>query len=125
MRDEKIGDINGGFAKLFKLGSILGPIVTTALLTGIGWIISKTSTIENEIGAVNLKIAVMEGNRFTSADGVRVWDAIGKVREEAAAGNGTVPKWLTDRVDRIEQNLDKLAAQTLELSKSVNAIHKQ
>lgn len=124
MTSEKIGEINGTFAKLFKLGQVLGPVVTAVLVAGIGWIINQTDGIKTEIGLLKTKIAVIESRIHLPEEDVGQWRAIADIREKIAKlPDEYPPKWFLDRVDRIENNLDRLAEQMLELSRIVKDKH--
>lgn len=118
MNERGIGSLNGKWEWLFKVCLGLGAVAIPAGMAAQGWII-------NAINDLNIKQAIMEGNRFSSADGVKVWEAVAGIREKMAGlPEEYPPKWFVNRVDRIEENLDKLTVQVLELTRIVAEEHK-
>ena len=60
----------------------------------------------------NREIAVMQGNRFTSEDGLEVWQAIADLKAELLTE--MPPRWLVDRLDRLENKVDALTEKVQE-----------
>ena len=58
----------------------------------IGWSISQVVAFER-------RLAVMEGNRFTSRDGVELWNRI---------QSNYPPKWLMERLSRGENRIQRI-----------------
>lgn len=101
-REQKtLGQLNGRWAMLFKLSTILIPIVATA----VSWNAGQLMDIKE-------RVAKIEANRFTAADGLAVWQAMSEIREQMARlPQEAPPKWFADKVDRIEINMDRMSAE--------------
>ena len=56
---------------------------------------------------VKERVAVMEGNRFTSSDGMRVLEELAKRPTRDEIQRNYPPGWLTDRLSHLEEELDK------------------
>lgn len=84
------------------MNSIFGAIM--ALLVAI-----QTWEVK-EIVDIEAKIGLMQGNKFTSADGLEVWKEISVIKSSLAQlPNQYPPKWFIDRVDKMDKKLDDLA----------------
>ena len=62
----------------------------------------------NTVSDLNTRLAKVEGSRFTSSDGLDVWKEIGRINERVAKLPKEVPpKWLLERMDKIDKRLDE------------------
>jgi hypothetical protein len=130
LNEGRIGNLNGKWAFGFKLSMILGPILVSIAIAAQGWMMTQLNRLDDRMTAVSgnvanvsERLAVIEGNRFTTADALKIWEAIAKTNEKLATVPTEIPpKWVIDRLDRTEVNLDKLADTVRDLSKHVNKI---
>ena len=121
-----LGSLNGRWEMIFKLSLVVGPMIVTTGLAAQGWVINRLSHLDEKVANVSERISVMEGNRFSSAEGLKVWEAIASIREEVAVIPKEVPpKWFADRVDRMSDRVDVLTSQTLELARIAAEMQKK
>lgn len=59
------------------------------------------------IGWLVIQVSQMRGNRFTSGDGLAIWQAL----SEKADSDDYPPDWLTDKVDEMEVRIRELERQ--------------
>jgi len=81
---KNVDGLNGRAGKAIDWAVTIARIITPLILTVMGW---AWWNHENRIDAVAQSVAVMEGNRFTMADGLEVWkrmEAITAMREDIA-----------------------------------------
>ena len=89
--------------------------------------VGLTSWALSNIQQLNVEVATIKANRFTSGDGLEVWKSIAGVKEQIASmPKETPPKWFIDRVDQMERKagesdrrIDALANQISLLSQYV------
>lgn len=99
----QIGELNGTYAKLFKLQMLLVPPLLVAMLGTIGYAAKKIMDVDGRLTAV-------ESSRFSSADGLSIWKEIAQIREKMAAlPNEWPPKWFQERVTTLEANQREMA----------------
>lgn len=55
-----------------------------------------------QLSELNTRVAVIEGNRFTTDDGKELWKALA----ERPLRGDVPPKWFVDRVDKLEARLE-------------------
>ena len=79
--------------------SIALNITLSVIATGA---ITITAFASNEVVNNRERIAAIEADRLTQADGKEVWDAISEIRRQPPQ------EWLVARIDRIEEKLDQL-----------------
>lgn len=89
---------NGSREALWKVVAILAATFASVAVAITGYSVQHLHALE-------VKMAVIEGNRFTSGDGQRFWQALYKVEREVAACEKKVPEWLLKKVDRLEQQI--------------------
>lgn len=70
------------------------------------------AAVTQTVNGHDAAIARIEATRFTSSEGLAVWQAIAAVRESIALAKDTPPKWLIDRLDRMERRQDELISLT-------------
>ena len=82
--------------------------ICVGLLLTIG--LALNTWVLTQVVEMKADLAAIKSNRFTSNDGLAVWKEISKVKETVS--DGVPPKWLLDRLDRMEESisgrLDKL-----------------
>lgn len=83
-----------------RLGNALAVLAFTMCVGLTGW-------TARGLVRVRTDVAVITENRFTSDDGLLVWQKLGEL-ETAAARPEDPPTWLVNRLDRIENRLDDL-----------------
>jgi hypothetical protein len=112
--NNQIGNLNGKWAFLFKVSMIFMPFACAAQ----GWILNRLYTMDNKIASVSERIAVIEGNRFTANDALKIWEAVAKTNEKLATVPTEIPpKWVIDRIERTERNIEKITEQIIALRK--------
>ena len=84
---------------------ILIALIPIGILSNLGYTSwAAVNSVDN-----SKRISVIEGNRFTAADGLDIWKEIGKIKEILAQMPKEVPpKWFLDRFNVLEQKVDKI-----------------
>jgi len=108
----KVGDLNGGWSVMFRIGIVLMPITITAV-TVLGIKVIRTESNQARASEIEAKVlrhgedlAEIRGNRFTSDDGLKVWQAIALIQTQIARlPTKYSPPWLVERLDRVEESL--------------------
>ena len=93
-----MGSLNGPWAVWFKLQ----PAIVTLGLALLGFGYSEIRSIHGTMSELLIRQAVMESNMPKE----------------------NPPKWIIDRLERTERNLDKLTEQVADLTKIVAETHK-
>ncbi len=90
-------DMPSGTQKIaWRLMDIVLTVSLFATLGVAGWTATKVVDLSERMSAI-------EGNRFTSADGLEVWKEIAAVRESIAAmPNEVPPDWFKAEVDEVK-----------------------
>lgn len=87
----------------------------TTLQKVLLWLANLTAVTAIGVGGAATKalfdlsnrVSAIEGNRFTSSDGLAVWQEIGKVRAEIASiPRESPPGWFVQRFDKMEGRID-------------------
>ena len=110
-------------AQIKELALPIGLVITLiiAFIGGAAWINSElksnreaqahdTTILAKELNAVSSRVASIEANRFTVANGLELWKEIANIKERLAAGEP--PKWLKDQLDQINQRLQRIEDKT-------------
>lgn len=87
-----IGMLNGGWSVWFRIVLAIFPILIAANLAFTGW-------LAKELYDHSSRLSRIEGNRFTSQDGVNLW------KELSSNFHSDPPPWLVARLDRIDEKL--------------------
>ena len=93
----------------------VGKIIWTAMQALVGLLVTisllYTQNMSNNLNGLLQDVAVMKGNRFTSADGLLVWKEISKIQADLVNIKSKVaelpPSWLRERIDKLEDRIDK------------------
>lgn len=95
----------------WALQVVVGILISISLW-GTARVSEAISTMRDKVECLKTEIEVIKGNRFTSKDGLEVWKEIQDIRQEIAvikanSVNTQPPKWLTDRLDKIEATMER------------------
>jgi hypothetical protein len=86
-------------------GRVLAGLLVLAAVGVAGATVSNT-----------VRLAVIEGNRFTSEDGLELWREVASIRADMAAlPQEAPPAWFLERVDRIDEALLRIHVRLEEL----------
>jgi hypothetical protein len=93
---------------------ILFAVLVSISLGLSAWTLSTVVTLKEQL-------AVIQGNRFTSADGLKVWEAIYDIRIKIAQMPSEYPpKWFVARFERLEHKIDQLDQRTQKIVMELN-----
>ena len=92
-----IGELQGGWSILFRLGVAVLPVMLAANLGFTGW--QAKAVADN-----TTKIAAIQASQFDVKDALALWRELAAVREQVASlPLNEPPAWFIDRVGRIER----------------------
>ena len=123
-----MGESNGKTQAAVKSTINLGLTVVGAILSAYVFLDSRLDNINARVFEVEKALAVTEGNRFTSEDGLAVLRQIVEIREQLAGFPPTFPpKWFEDDVEEVkamqtqERNkIDDLTNRVIRLEAKIN-----
>jgi len=112
-----LGTLNGKWESLFKFTMVVGPMLVTVGIAAQAWILNQLQELNSGVARVSERISVVEANRFSSAEGLKVWEAINSIRVDMSkVPLESPPKWVSDKLRNMEDEMKTLTTQILLLS---------
>ena len=112
-----IGALNGRWEILFKFTMIAIPMLVTVGIGAQAWILNQLNILNVNVAKVSERISVVEANRFSSGEGMKVWEAISDIKQQLAKLPEEVPpQWVADKLNALEDDMKNLNTQVLLLN---------
>lgn len=93
------------------LDILMGLLITLCMAIG-GYIINELGALHTKVHSIDVAVSEMKGNRFTNGDGLSIWKEIAELKTRIATiPTEAPPKWFLERVDRMEENQQRLLAE--------------
>lgn len=108
-KSKTLGELNGRWLLLIK---IVGVFITSSAIVGV----PACAWLSSTVIANGNRIASIEGGQFTASDGAALGAELAGVRERLASVHNEKPAaWLVDRIDRIDDRLERIEQAVLGL----------
>lgn len=107
---KNVEGLNGKTGKAVDWAVTIARIITPLLLTGMAFLWWNHET---RIAKTSTDLAVMSGNRFTAADGLKVWQAMALLQSEIATkANVTGAAPVLVSIDELKRRIERLESDT-------------
>jgi len=127
MTNVKVGELNGRWALLLKVCGLMVAVLVPLLSINstlqshqLSRLEAGQDNIQATANANSVSISALQEIKVKPGDMLAVWNAIAELQREVAAFPKEVPpKWLVERIDKLEAGQTKLADNLAALVKTV------
>lgn len=95
---------NNAISKLPIITNVLSGVLILLATTILGLVVK----LSDRVMANTSRIITIEGNRFTTTDGLELWREIGEIKAQIAASQ-IPPPWFLEKTSKLEAALQEIS----------------